>query len=114
MVDIVSASPNGIGNPPNMASGVFTGSGNPASLVLGFTPRYVFVMDETLNITYEKVQGTTPANTYKTVAAGTKTVDTSSLITFPADTGLNEPGSSVLLAAGVAANASKLVWYALG
>lgn len=112
--DIISAAPVGIGSPPNMASGTFVASGNAASLVLGFNPRHFLLQDETGNIRYEKFQGTPGNMTYKSVAAGTTTMDTSSLVTFPADAGLNEPGSSVLLAASICTASSRLTWVCYG
>lgn len=112
--DVVSAAPAGIGNPPNMATGTFVSDGNATSLVLGFMPRHIRVVDETNNIEWEKMQGSTPADCYKTVAAGTRTIDTGSNILFPADVGLNEPGSSVLLSATVCGTAAKIVWVVYG
>jgi hypothetical protein len=113
-IDLISAAPAGIGSPAQLATGAFTGSGNGASIGVGFNPRHFILQDETGNIRYEKMQGTPGNTTYKSVAAGTTTIDTTSLVTFPADAGLNEPGSSVLLAASICTASSKFVWACYG
>ena len=113
MVDIISAAPAGIASEAFLATGTFVGSGNAASLVLGFNPRYIEVVNETDNIIWEKMQGSTPNTSYKSTA-GTETIDTTSAILFPADVGLNEPGSSVLLSAAVCPLGKKIVWVAFG
>lgn len=111
--DVVSAAPAGIGSPPNMASGSFVSAGNAVSLTLGFNPRHVFLVNATDNTTWEKLQGMAPSNAIKNVA-GTQTIDTTSAVLFPADAGLNEPGSSVLISATAAGSAKAWSWVAYG
>ena len=113
MVDIVSAAPAGIASEAWLATGVFVGSGNAASLVLGFNPRYCEIVNETDNIIWEKMQGSAPNTSYKSTA-GTETIDTTSAITFPADVGLNEPGSTVLLSAALCAAGKRIVFAVWG
>lgn len=113
MVDIISAAPAGIASEAFLATGTFVGSGNPASLVLGFNPRYVEIVNETDNIIWEKMQGSTPNTSYKSTA-GTETIDTTSAVTFPADMGLNEPGATVLLSAAVCPVGKRIVFAVFG
>ncbi len=110
---VTSAAPNGLAALPNMATGSFTSAGGDVSIVLGFNPRYVKVFDESGTTTYEKVQGDLPENCWKN-AAGATTVDTSGLVTFPADTGLNEPGSSIYLTAALVGTGKVISWVAFG
>lgn len=53
-----------------------------ASIALGFTPRYIFVENETDRIRFEWFEGMTSAYCVKTVAAGTRTLETSAGITI--------------------------------
>ena len=99
--DIVGAAPAGIGSQPNMATGSFVCAGNNVSLVLGFNPRHAYLVNVTDNTTWEKLQGMAPNSAIKNVA-GTQTMDATSGVLFPADAGLNEPGSTVLLSAAAA------------
>lgn len=65
----------------NFASGVYTGDGSGAmNIAVGFTPRYVYVVDVTDVTTWEWMECFPATNTLKTVAAGTRTIDTGSLI----------------------------------
>lgn len=109
MADQTSASPNGLASIPNMANGAFTSAGNDVSVVLGFNPRYVRVFDETGGVVWEKNQGDLPANSWKGAA-----LDTTGAITFPADTGLREPGSSMYLKASLVGTGKVISWVAFG
>lgn len=57
-----------------------------ASIELGFNPRYIQVVNETDRITFEWYEGNDSAKGVKTVAAGTRTLETSGLITVSGDT----------------------------
>ena len=118
--DVIAAAPAGIGSPSNMANGAFVSTGNASSLTLGFNPRWVQIINETDGIVWEKNQGMTPANTVKiagvatTPASSQLTIDTTSAILFPADVGLNEPGSTVLLSSALCGTAKKISFTVLG
>lgn len=113
MVDVTSAAPNGLACTAQMATGSFTSDGNAVSIQAGFNPRHVKVWDETDTLIWEKVQGDLPANTWK-YAAGGISLDTASAIQFPADVGLHEPGSSVLLSAALVGTGKAISWVAYG
>lgn len=53
-----------------------------ASITVGFTPRYIRVENQTDRIMLEWMQGMTSAHALKTVAAGTRTAETSGGITI--------------------------------
>jgi len=88
----------------NIVTGSHTGDGSAKEIDLGFTPRWVKVIDETNVILWEKVEGMTAANCTKQVTAGTTTIETSSDITFDDD------GFS--LSATLNANSAALAWIA--
>lgn len=111
--DVVSAAPAGVGSYAMLASGSFTSAGNAVSLTCGFNPRYVELVNVTDNTVWEKNQGMAPNTTIKNVA-GTQTMDTTSAVTFPADAGLNEPGSSVLISATAAGTGKVWAWTVWG
>jgi hypothetical protein len=112
--DVIGAAPSSIGSPIQAAAGAFVASANAASLVVGFNPLEVEVFNETQNVLYTKTRVMAPNATRKIVASGARTLDTTSLVTFPADAGLNEPGSSVLIAAAAFANGDKISWIVKG
>jgi hypothetical protein len=93
-VDLVSAAPAGRGSMSQLATGAFVASGNAVSLMVGFNPRKVTIINETKGTTLVKLQGNSPNACMKSGA-----LDSTGLVLFPADAGLNEPGSAVLLAA---------------
>jgi len=71
-----------------MATGSFlddAASPSAASITLGFDPRYVRVENETDRILFEWYEGNDSAKGVKTVAAGTRTLETSGLITVSND-----------------------------
>lgn len=112
-VSQTSAAPNGLASIPNMATGNFTSSGTDVSIVLGFNPRHVRLFNETDGVIWEKVQGDLPANTWKGGAGGL-TLDTTGAMTFPADSGLREPGSSIYLLAALVGTGKSISWVAYG
>jgi len=56
-------------------------AGGAASLTLGFEPRKIEVVNETDRVTWEWYKGQATANGIATAAAGTRTLETSGLIT---------------------------------
>ena len=55
------------------------------TITVGFYPRYIRVINLTDRIEYEWIKGMAATQTLKTVAAGTRTLDTNSEITIGAD-----------------------------
>lgn len=71
-----------------MASGSYlddAASPDAASITLGFDPRFIRVVNETDRIMFEWCEGNDSAKGVKTVAAGTRTLETSGLITVSND-----------------------------
>jgi len=101
MAEYATKNSNGV---VNMATGSFTGAGAAVEVDLGFTPRYIKIIDEDNVITWEKLTGLAAANSVKTVTAGTTTVDTGSAIT------IDDGGFSV--SATLAASSANIVWVA--
>lgn len=76
-----------------------TGAGTNITVDLGFVPKYVQFLNATDRIGYEKYAGMTAATqTLKTVAAGTRTLDT-------ADAAIATNGTQVTIAAAAAISA---------
>lgn len=95
----------------NRAVGKFTGAGAVVDVSLGFTPRIVRVHNVTDRISDEKFAGMGATETLHTVAAGTRTLDTGSLITFM-DPDNGTRGFSIAAAAAI--NAKVIYWEAIG
>ena len=89
----------------NVAYGAGTAAGADIVITLGFIPTSFVVYNETDAITYEKFAGMTAANCVKTLANGTRSTETGSLILF------NSDGTVTVLAA-IAVNAKVLAWRA--
>lgn len=96
----------------NYATGSFTGAGEAVDVMCGFTPRVVRVVNVTDLITDEKYEGMAATEAVHTVAAGTRTLDTNSLITFadPDDDGFR----GFVIAAAAAISAKVIYWEAIG
>lgn len=100
-----------IGNPLLSLDGViaitgyFTGPGNAVSIPLGFQPTYIIVADETNVITWEWFRGQAAGHCWKSVAAGTMTIDTTSEISVSTDAAGN---TTVTLGATLAASSANL------
>ena len=77
---------------------------------LGFTPRYVMVMNETDRTKTEKFEGQVAANTVKTAVNGDATLATDSAILFSTTAGTN--GFTFLKA--LAIQNKQYRWIALG
>lgn len=85
------------------ATGTSTGDGTALVVTLGFRPKTVKLVNLTDNITWEKIDGMSDAQSMKKVAAGTTTVDTTSAIIID-DNGFTT-------SAALAASSKSLVWY---
>lgn len=90
----------------NFSSGSITSDNTAIAVNLGFTPRWVKVINSTDVIVWEKIEGMAAANSVKTVTAGTTTVDTGSAITLSA--------SGFTISSGAAGNSKAISWVALG
>lgn len=62
------------------SSGLNTGDGTVLTVNLGFRPKKVEILNQTDITLWTKIDGMVDANTLKTVAAGTMTIDTASAI----------------------------------
>lgn len=84
----ITATSSSAANILRMANGShIDSSGTTAfSQDVGFNPRYIRVENETDRILFEWYEGTTTANGVKTAAAGTRTLETSGLITVSDNT----------------------------
>ena len=83
---ITSTQTNAVEN-NDVATGSYADdAGSPAaiSVTVGFTPRYVQVVNQTTRVMFEWFEGMTAAHAIKTVAAGTRTAETSGGITVAA------------------------------
>lgn len=96
----------------NHAFGKFTGAGVDVDITLGFTPRIVRVVNATDRITDEKYAGMGATEVIHTVAAGTRTLDTNSLITFKDP--LVDLVRGFQIEAAAAINAKVIYWEAIG
>jgi len=85
----------------NKAQGSFlddVASPAAATLTVGFIPRYVAWHNVTDRISYEWFQGAAAGTTLKTVAAGTRTLDTADVaISVNATTGVITIGAAAIL-----------------
>lgn len=68
------------GGVSNLAVGNFTGDGTDLRVTTGFLPRYVLLLNLTDRIQDEKMFEMLPTQTLMTVAAGTRTLETTSRI----------------------------------
>jgi hypothetical protein len=68
-------------NNASLATGTYTGDGSGSIQVyVGFTPKYVKIMDVTDVTSYEWCFGMPATNSIKVVTAGTTTIDTNSAV----------------------------------
>ena len=95
----------------NHAFGKVSGAGASITVSLGFTPRIVRVVNATDRITDEKYAGMGATEVIHTIADGTRTLDTGSLITF-ADP-LVDGWRGFTIAAAAAISGKVLYWEAL-
>jgi hypothetical protein len=91
----------------NFASGSFTSDNTDTIVALGFTPRWVKVVNTTDVIVWEKIAGMPAVNSVKTVTAGTTTMDAGSAIIFNSD-------RTMTLEAATVGNAKAISWVAMG
>lgn len=94
--------------PYEAAFGTHTGDGNAKVLTPGFLPKFFRLDNVTDRISQEKHAGMLATETLQTVAAGTRTLDTGSLITFG-----NPSDPKVTIAAGANVSAKVYHWFAL-
>lgn len=91
----------------NFASGSFTSDNTITEVTLGFTPRYIKVINSTDNIQWDKIEGMAAANSMKTVGGTVAiTVDTTGAITIAA--------GSMSLSAAAVGSAKAISWVAFG
>lgn len=91
----------------NFASGSFTSDNTATTVTLGFTPRWIKVVNSTDTIVWEKIEGMAAANSVKTVTAGTTTIDTGSAILINTD-------GTITLSSTAVGNAKAISWVAQG
>jgi hypothetical protein len=91
----------------NLSSGSFTSDNTATIVTLGFTPRWIKVVNSTDVIVWEKLEGMAAANSIKTVTAGTTTIDTGSAILINTD-------GTFTVSATACGNAKALSWVAEG
>ena len=91
----------------NFASGSFTSDNTATTVTLGFTARWIRIVNSTDTITWEKQAGMAAANAVKVVAVGTMTIDTGSAVL------INTNGTLTLSAALVGATKA-ISWVAFG
>lgn len=84
---------------------ITTSTAADVAIDLGFAPRYFRWVNETDRIEYEWFEGMATDTTLKTVAAGTRTLDT-------ADAAINVDGKTVTVAAAAAIQDKQCRWYA--
>lgn len=83
---ITSTQTNGIDRVQSAQGSYLDDAGTDTpDIEVGFTPRYVQVVNQTDQITFEWYEGMTADHCIKTVAAGTRTAETSGGITVNAD-----------------------------
>lgn len=94
----------------NYATGSYlddAGSPAAATITLGFTPRYVAWNNVTDRISYEWFDGAAAGTTLKTVANGTRTLDT-------ADVAISVSGGTVTIGAAAILQNKQNRWIARG
>lgn len=89
------------------STGSFTSDNTATVVTLGFTPRWIKVINSTDTIVWEKIEGMAAANCVKTVAAGTTTIDTTSAILIDAET------RAFTISAAASGNAKAISWIAM-
>lgn len=70
----------------NQATGSFVSDGTPVTISLGFTAQHVVLINETDLVRFERLANQPAANSIKTVAAGTMTLDTTTAIAVAGNT----------------------------
>lgn len=107
--DTADAQTNGIAN---YATGKLVGGGAVVNVSCGFVPRTVRLINATDRIMDEKFQQMGPTEVIHTVAAGTRTLNTGSLLKFsdPETDGFR----GFIIAAAAAIDTKELYWEAIG
>ncbi len=101
--DVSTTTSKGIAN---FSSGSFTSDNTATIVTIGFTPRWIKVVNTTDVIVWEKIEGMAAANSVKTVTAGTTTIDTGSAILINTD-------GTFTISATASGNAKALAWVAM-
>ena len=85
---ITSSQTNAVENGKRATGSHLDDAASPAaiSVTVGFTPRYVLCLNQTTRVQFEWFEGMTAAHALKTVAAGTRTAETSGGITVSGGT----------------------------
>lgn len=92
------------GGRANIATGTFTGAGAAVDVELGFTPRYIELINVTDAIIQKHIEGMPSGSVLNTTAAGANSIDTGSLLLI--DT------NGFTVGAGAAISAKEYVWMA--
>lgn len=108
-MDIIAESQDG--GVSNLAMGYFTADGTDTVVTTGFLPRYIEVLNLTDRISHEWYRGMDATNTLKTVAAGTRTLDTTSAIVAK---GASDEQRGFTIPAAVAIGTKKMFFRAHG
>lgn len=105
---IVSTQDNGSDVTRNSSGSYLDDAGTPAAaaITLGFTPKYFAWHNVTDRISYEWFSGNANGTTLKTVAAGTRTLDTS-------DVAISVSGGVVTIGASAILQNKQYRWRAL-
>jgi hypothetical protein len=90
----------------NFASGSFTSDNTDTTVTLGFTPRWIKVVNTTDVIVWEKIEGMPAVNSVKTVTAGTTTMDAGSAIIIS--------GNTIILEAATVGDEKAISYVAIG
>lgn len=106
----ITATTNSAADTLRMASGSHLDTAaTPASIELGFVPKYIRVVNATDRIEFEWFDGMTSAHALMTIAAGTRTLETSGGPTLT----VSDAGNAATLGFPVLAN-KQYRWQAIG
>jgi hypothetical protein len=108
--DLITSTSGGV---VNFACGSFTGDGTATAVTCGFVPRRVELINVTDRITQVWQEGMAATITLNTIAAGTATADTGSLIVVKG-TAAADTYDGFLVAAAAAVSAKAYVYSAWG
>jgi len=105
------------GGPVLFASGSFTQASSAAAITLslGFKPRHFVLYDESSGLRWEKTEGMTAADAWKTNNTGpTSALDTGSHVLFNSGIGVGDGVGNVVLDTTSAPNSAVCSWVAWG
>lgn len=109
---ITSTKRDGRSLEPTTSGSYFDDAASPAAavLTLGYIPRYVRFINVTDRIEYEWFEGTVNGTTLKTVAAGTRTLDTADVAISVSSA--NQSAGVVTIGAAAILQNKQCRWYA--